>query len=334
MAEERLGQAIGLVQSGKIEEARKLLEVLLKEDHHNIAAWHWYAQTWPSAADKVRIWEVCLRYNPENPLAQESLKDLKFVQAKTVEPGASLPLPTRVLRPEASSTRWIAWVLIAGLAALAVLAWTAVQQSTPKDPRPYRHTQPIEYYLYAPKDYSADRDWPLFIGIHGSGGSGLDCWNMWQSYAEKEGFILLCPSIADAGGGWYQDTGEVAVWDAIGAVKKEYRVGTKMFIAGFSAGAQFVQGFVSNYPQYVSGVSVLSAGNYYDVNLGAKDIPFLVVIGDQDHPFSVEQSALFSQYLEQNGFDVQYKALPGVGHTVTKEAIKLTIDLFRKTIGK
>jgi hypothetical protein len=34
------------------------------------------------------------------------------------------------------------------------------------------------------------------------------------------------------------------------------------------------------------------------------------------------------------GFDVQYKVLPGVGHTVTKEGVDLTIELFRKTIGK
>ena len=120
----------------------------------------------------------------------------------------------------------------------------------------------------------------------------------------------------------------------IGAVKKEYRVGQKMFLAGFSAGAQFVQGFAFNYPEYVSGVSVLSAGTYYRPNLGAKDIPFLVVIGDQDHSFNIEQSKYFSQYLSENGFDVRYRLMTGVGHTVTKEGVDLTIELFRKTIHR
>jgi len=332
MADDRLERAIGLVQSGKMEEARELLEFILKEDRHHLPAWHWYAQTWPEAADKVRVWEVCLRHNPENPLAQEALRDLNFVQAKKTNPETSIP--TRVAKPKASSTRWLAWLMIGLLTAVAVFAWVAVRESTPKDPQQYRHVQPIEYYLYAPENYSADREWPLFIGIHGSGGSGLDCWNLWQPYAEKEGFILLCPSIADAGGGWYQNAGEIAVWNVIGEAKKEYRVGQKMFIAGFSAGAQFVQGFAFNYPQYISGVSVLSAGNYYRASLAAKDISFLVVIGERDQPSSVAQSARFYQALAQNGFDVQYKVLPGVGHAVTKDGVNLTIDLFRKTIVK
>ena len=48
----------------------------------------------------------------------------------------------------------------------------------------YRHEMPSEYYLYLPEDYSPDRRWPVFVGVHGSGGSGRDCWNDWQPYAE------------------------------------------------------------------------------------------------------------------------------------------------------
>ena len=332
MADDRLEQAIGLVQLGKIEEARRLLELILKEDRHNIPVWHWYAQTWSKAADKIRVWEFCLRYNPENQLAQEALRNLKFVQSKETNPETNIPV--RVVKPKTAAARWGTWLMIGLLTAAAVFAWLAVKQATPKDPQQYRHTQPIEYYLYAPENYSPDHEWPLFIGIHGSGGTGLDCWNLWQPYAEKEGFILLCPSIADAGGGWYQDVGEIVVWDVIGEAKKQYKVGQKMFIAGFSAGAQFVQGFAFNYPQYVSGVSVLSAGNYYRVSLSAKSIPFLVVIGERDQASSVAQSAQFYQSLTQNGFDVQYQVLPGVGHAVTKEGVNLTIDLYRKTAGK
>ena len=206
--------------------------------------------------------------------------------------------------------------------------------SIPPDPAKYFHKSPVEYYLYVPKNYSTDLEWPLFVGIHGSGGSGLDCWNLWQSFADKEGFILLCPSIADAGGGWYQSAGETKVFSAINQVRADYRVAPREFLVGFSAGAQFVQGFAFSYPQYVSGVSVLSAGNYYRPSITAQGVPILIVIGDQDDPVAVQNSQGFAAILKQDGFDVQYNLLLDAGHTVTDQGRQLTIAFFRKVTGK
>ena len=218
MADDHLEQAISLIQSGKMEDARQLLELILKEDRNNIPAWHWYAQTWPEVRDKIRVWEVCLRYNPANQLAQEALRDLNFNQQKQINLETKIPASAVRTRPRLS--QWLAWASIGLLAVVAIFVLILVKNSAPKDPQQYRHVQPVEYYLYAPENYSADREWPLFIGIHGSGGSGLDCWNLWQSYADKEGFILLCPSIPGDQSGFYQDVGETTVWSAIGEAKK------------------------------------------------------------------------------------------------------------------
>ena len=46
--------------------------------------------------------------------------------------------------------------------------------------------------LYVPESYSADRAAPLFVALHGAGGSGSN----WQSYparADERGMILLLP---------------------------------------------------------------------------------------------------------------------------------------------
>jgi dienelactone hydrolase len=333
MADDRLEWAIGLVQSGKMEAARELLELILKEDRHSIPVWHWYAQTWPKDADKIRVWEVCLRYNPENQLAQEALRDLKFLQSKQISTETQIPVP-RASRRGASPPPWLLWVSIGLLTGVAIFAWVLVKNSAPKDPQQYKHVQPVEYYLYVPETYSADQERPLFVGIHGAGGSGLDCWNLWQSFADKEGFILLCPSIPGDSSGFYQDIGENTVWSAIGEVKKEYRVKSRMFFTGFSAGAYFIQGFTYHYPQSVKGLSILSAGLYLNPNMFAELIPMLVVIGDSDNPTAVQTSQMFVRDLRQFGFDVDYELMPGVGHTVTKDGVNLTIDLFRKTIGK
>jgi phospholipase/carboxylesterase len=201
------------------------------------------------------------------------------------------------------------------------------------DPSAYRHESPVEYFLYVPDGYSSDRSWPLFVGIHGYGGSGRDCWSMWQSYADAEGFLLLCPSIADAGGGWYQSTGEAIVVDLLNRTYRDYSVKTRVFLAGFSAGAQFVQGFAFKYPNNVGGVAVLSSGNYYSPNAAASSIPFLVVIGDKDDATSLANANAFASVLQRYGNPVEYHVLEGVGHSVTKDHKELTIDLFRRAVG-
>lgn len=323
MSDQRLEQAFAKIHAGNVEEARELLELLIKEDHHTIPAWQAYAETWPKTKDKIRVWELCLRHNPGNPQAVQAL---------------ALLTPHKGQREERSSRKrpypWLLWLSIASLAVVAYVVVQAVLASTPTDPAEYRHVQPVEYYLYVPKDYSEDQEWPLFVGIHGAGGTGLDCWRMWQAYAEREGFILLCPSIPGDPQGFYMDVGERTVWSAVGEVQKEYRIRKRMFLSGFSAGAYFIQGFTYHYPQYVSGLSILAGGVYMDPGLFPELVPMVVVIGGADHPRAVETSQLFVEGLQKFGFDVKYTVLPGVGHAVTKEGISQTIEVFRKTIGK
>ena len=333
MTDDSLERAIGLIQAGKLEAAREQLELIIKNDRSNISAWHWYAQTWPKPGDKLRIWQACLRFNPTNPQAQQALRDLNFDPQKQINPETKAPAAA-IPKKKAGSLLWLVWMSIGLLAIVAVFAWILSYNPGPKDPQQYKHVQPVEYYLYVPKAYSGDQEWPLFVGIHGAGGNGLQCWQLWQSYADKEGFILLCPSIPGSPDGFYQDVGERTVWSAVAELEKEYRMKPRMFLSGFSAGAYFIQGFTYHYPRYVSGLSILSAGLYIEPSAFPELIPMVVVIGDQDYAPSVQSSRMFVDGLQGYGFDIQYEIMPGVGHAVTKKGVNLTLDLFRKTIGK
>jgi predicted esterase len=328
MTNQRLEQAIELVKSGKVEESRELLELIIKEERNNILAWQWYAETWSKPKDKIRVWELCLRHNPANPQAQQALALLRVDQLQNLKTEQVNPLDDH----KAKSFPWLLWASIGLLIVVAGFGIYVLKSLQPKDPAKYHHTQPVDYYLYVPKAYKDDREWPLFVGIHGAGGTGLDCWNMWQPYADKEGFILVCPSIPGDASGFYQDVGERTVWSAIGAVQKEYRVRRRIFFNGFSAGAYFIQGFTVHYPQYVSGLSILSAGLYLNPNMFPELVPVLVVIGSGDNQTAVATSQMFVQDLQKFGFDIKYEVMPGVGHTVTRRGLNMTIDLFRKTI--
>ena len=332
MQDDRLELAFRLIKMGKIPEARTVLEFFLKENRNHVSAWKLYAETWPNVADQKRVWGYCLRFNPENQQAQQALADLSVSQPKIVHAQPVERKKRPAYKKGSSSLRWLLWGGFGFFTISVLVIVLGVINSAPKDPAQYRHSQPVEYYLYVPKSYSAEHEWPLFVGIHGSGGSGLECWNLWQPYAEKEGFILLCPSIPGDGMGYYQDVGESTVWSAVKEVQREYRVSTRMFFAGFSAGAYFIQGFAYHYPNAVSGLAILSTGYY--VQGIQSHVPMLLVIGGADHPDSIRANEEFFSYMKQNGFDIQYKTLPGVGHWATNDTKELTIELFRKTIGK
>jgi phospholipase/carboxylesterase len=217
---------------------------------------------------------------------------------------------------------------------LFATACSSLLGSSSIDPTNYRHQDQVEYFLYLPEGYSPERDWPVFVGVHGFGGSGRDCWSLWQSYADEEGFILICPSLSDEQGGWYQQYGENVLAHILNTIYKQYSIENKVFLAGFSAGAQFVQGFAFDIPSYVSGVSSISSGNYYPPTGQSRNIPFLVIIGDRDDSVRIEGAKSFVSTLERSGYSVEYHLLQGVGHSVSREAIDLTIDFFRKVTSK
>jgi phospholipase/carboxylesterase len=195
---------------------------------------------------------------------------------------------------------------------------------------PYVRAEPIEYYLYLPQSYTLDREWPLFVGLHGYGGSARDCLNAWQAYAEQAGFVLVCPSLNDPYGGWEQDVMKKTLHDVIARVQSEVRVKPRVFLAGFSAGGHLAQRYTWAYPDSAAAVAVLSAVTYDQAEAQAKAVPFLVVLGDSDHLGGVKQVQQFTQDLQQAGFTAELHILPGVGHTVTNEARELTLEFFKR----
>lgn len=236
--------------------------------------------------------------------------------------------------PQANSKPRYLWALT-GLSVILLLAvGIYVLYVLPADPAKHRYSQPYEYYLYIPRAYTPERSWPVFVGIHGSIGTGLHCWYWWQPFAEKEGYILICPTLLEDGSRWHQSEGEQKVSAVVSQVRQEYNLEEGLFLAGFSAGAQLVQGYAFRNPEQVKGVAVLSPGYAFSSTMHARDIPFLVVTGDQEPPRRLEVFDQLVSLLEQNDFDVEKHVLPGVGHTVTDETMELTIEFFRKVHGR
>jgi phospholipase/carboxylesterase len=200
------------------------------------------------------------------------------------------------------------------------------------NPADYRQEDPSEYYLYLPQTYSADARWPVFVGIHGAGGSGLDCWYAWQPYADPEGFILLCPSLSESPNGWMQDTGNAKLIAILNRVFQEYPVYPQVYLAGFSAGGAFVQGFAFQYPGLVFGVSCIAPGVVHPPPYSASGIPFFVIVGERDDPRIVDGTRQLAEMLQAQGNPVEYHIIPGSGHELSATARELTISLYHSRV--
>jgi len=114
-------------------------------------------------------------------------------------------------------------------------------------------------------------------------------------------------------------------------IKQRYNVHDRMFLHGFSGGAQFVHRFAFNHPELVVGVSAHSAGSWAgvegwgDISEKAKMIPFVLSCGERDTEKAFGGKAphgrlawmkLFAEDLKKRGFVVRAETWPERGHGI------------------
>ena len=96
--EKRLDKAILYTVAGNLDESRKILRELLKEDKANQSAWYWLSKATKNRAERILCLEKVLELNPEHRTAQEELRRLKIhrqVKQKNIPPfdPTSKPFP-------------------------------------------------------------------------------------------------------------------------------------------------------------------------------------------------------------------------------------------------
>ncbi len=81
-----LNEAVQLIRHGRKNEARRILEPILKTDPQDIQAWFWYVETCSTNEQRIKTLEVCLKLNPDNP---QALRALRALQSSPVMPPSS-----------------------------------------------------------------------------------------------------------------------------------------------------------------------------------------------------------------------------------------------------
>jgi predicted esterase len=118
-------------------------------------------------------------------------------------------------------------------------------------------------------------------------------------------------------------------------MKEEFKYDSdKVFLVGFSTGADFVQKFAFRYPGRITAAGILAARNYVEPPYSGKgrEVRYFVGVGAED-TLSVATTKMFAQQMKDKGYDVQFQEFPSAGHALNDD-IKNAYMTFLKKIDK
>lgn len=187
------------------------------------------------------------------------------------------------------------------------------------------------YYLVPDKLPEDGTKMWVAVDVHGAGGlRGEDRGKELMQLLGPQPLIVIVPSFTD---GYQAGDGKWAeqLIANFKEVAKRHKVHDRMFVHGHSGGGQFAHRFAFAEPEHVIGVSAHSsgswacAGGYGKINMRSKEIPFAISCGEMDTALSTPQSAhtriawyrLFEAEMKKEGFDIDGRIWPDVGHGVT-----------------
>ena len=232
---------------------------------------------------------------------------------------------------------------------------------------PHPDADGLTSWIYTPTEKpDPTKTYWLVVGVHGVGGGGKGACGVAGWATEFDNVIVLGPSFVQPKrenlpprdpnaprpttmpAEIYQMAGPAHVEKLqalIAELGKTWKLQPKVFLHGFSAGAQFVHRYAFKFPAQVAAVSAHSAGSWARptgadaINPAARAIPFAVSCGEADHgsggppgtPTRIEGVRLFAAQLKDAGFTVELKTWPGVAHDQCPDAKAMAKALLERT---
>lgn len=207
-----------------------------------------------------------------------------------------------------------------------------------------RHEGPLscpmgrEYWLGFPNGHDAARTYWLVVAVHGAGGKG-DGMKSFTLTGTQDDYLVVAPSFPLGNPGYYQVLGGGADQQLIGLFKQlqtRFKLRPRLFLYGFSGGAQFAHRFTMAHPDLVIGVSAHSGGTWGPaLNPKASTIPLALSCGlddikpstSGDAPRIVEADGYFQQVLK-GGYCAKLRYWEGVGHNPAAPIKDLTAECY------
>ncbi|MHC5191375.1 MAG: carboxylesterase family protein [Planctomycetota bacterium] len=198
----------------------------------------------------------------------------------------------------------------------------------------------IQYRLFVPRDYDADKNYPLVLFHHGAGGSGNDNrrqfegplpreWAGPERQAKNPCFIVApqIPRRRSSEGEHRFPRVEVmrnhskTIHEIIDHLEKEFSIDTsREYVTGLSMGGECTWVSIIERPERFAAAVPICAGDKFigmePAEMGRKfaDFPLWLFHGDADDVISVDISRRLVKALRDAGGNPKYTEYPGVDH--------------------
>jgi poly(3-hydroxybutyrate) depolymerase len=180
------------------------------------------------------------------------------------------------------------------------------------------------YAIYVPKDYDPLRPWPLVVGLHGGGpdgkdgksvvGSGKSAMNFYEQGAERDGYIVLCPSAVQAP--WSAPLNDSFVLSCMEEVLLLYNVDlNRIYLTGHSMGGFGAWHFGPRYAHLFAAVAPMAGGGHGGVErLIETKTGVYLYHGADDQVVPCQDSRAAAEELRKRRHDFVYTEIPDSGH--------------------
>ena len=183
-----------------------------------------------------------------------------------------------------------------------------------------------EFEISLPNNFDKNREYPLFIALHGGGGTKEETKHFWQSESLNKKYIVAHIQSSQIftmnGFSWNFDTkrGRKDIEKCFGKIMKEYGKNIddeKVYIGGFSAGAAMsidmilqdlidIRGFIAFAPQ--------KPASFNDDNVkkaASKNIKGVILTGEKE--FSIEQQKEMVEAFDKENLECSFM-IEDIGH--------------------
>ena len=199
--------------------------------------------------------------------------------------------------------------------------------AAPVSDRPFRASPLQDYDVYVPTTYTDEEIYPLFVAVHGGVPGSPGDFEFWQSYAEREGFLLISPRIN--GAALLEDSTYEALIGMINDASQRYSVDRdRIILSGCSWGSYCVYRFVKKYPLIAHAVAIFntsqSQANIFEPPAESTGVRWYLASRRRD------QQPDLANRLERAGYQVSVQRKGSWDNPVTEKSAAEVMDMLRE----
>lgn len=180
----------------------------------------------------------------------------------------------------------------------------------------------VDYLLYLPEDYDAEKPGPLVLFLHGRGESfgPLSLVAKWgpprfAARGDSLPYILVSPQ-CPGDDSWSKPTQQKRLAELLEKIVDSYAVDTgRIYLTGLSMGGYGSWQLAANHPETFAAVVPICGGGDPENAAKLKDLPIWVFHGDQDRAVPFQRSVDMVEAIQAAGGNkIRFTTLEHIGH--------------------